>query len=100
MFDFLGKLQHAASPETLKQLMDNGAELIDVRTRAEFEEGHVESSKNIPLDEIALSLEQFDKNKTYVLVCVSGIRSRDAVNLLQRHDFAKTYNGGSWTSFL
>lgn len=100
MFDFLGKLQHSASPEMLKQLIDNGAVLIDVRTRAEFEEGHVQSSINIPLDEITIALDQFEKDKTYVLVCASGIRSRDAVHFLRQQGFPNTYNGGSWTSFL
>lgn len=100
MFNFFNRLLNSTSPEMLKDLIDKGAELIDVRTREEFDEGHVEGSRNIPLDEIPRSLGQFDKEKTYVLVCASGIRSGNAVGLLKKQGFMNTHNGGSWSSFL
>lgn len=100
MFNFLNSLLSSTSPEMLKGLIKKGAELIDVRTRDEFNEGHVEGSKNIPLDQLTRSLDKFHKDKTYVLVCASGIRSRNAVSLLKKQGFMNTYNGGSWSRFL
>ncbi|MDD4516142.1 rhodanese-like domain-containing protein [Massilibacteroides sp.] len=100
MFGFLSKLFNSTSSEMLNELLADGAVLIDVRTRSEFNAGHAKKSKNIPLDEISKSINQFDKEKTYILVCASGVRSRTAVNILKSHGFSNLYNGGSWASFL
>ncbi|WP_085536741.1 rhodanese-like domain-containing protein [Massilibacteroides vaginae] len=100
MFNFLKTIMSPTSPEKLKELIGKGAELIDVRTREEYDEDHVAESRNIPLDEVALSLAQFDKEKTYVVVCVSGRRSGEAVNILKKEGFMNVHNGGSWNSFL
>ena len=48
-----------------KKLINDGAFLVDVRTEAEFAEGHVKGSTNIPLHTIPNELELF-KNKTSI----------------------------------
>ena len=83
----------------LKELLDNGALLLDVRTKGEFAEGHAENSKNIPLDELGNSLRNFDKNQNIIVVCASGMRSANAVSLMKRNGFVNCYNGGSWVDF-
>ena len=82
-----------------RELMNNGALLIDVRTREEYAEGHIEDSKNIPLDELSSSLQTFNKEQTYIIVCASGMRSAKAVNLMKINGFTNCYNGGSWLNF-
>ncbi len=101
MFDLLRRFRESNSQEMLKDLIaKKGAELIDVRTREEYDEGHVKTSKNIPVDEIPEYANQFNKEKPYVLVCASGMRSGNAVKFLKSRGFTQVYNGGSWVNFL
>lgn len=100
MFNFLNKLFGSSSKETLKELFANGAVIIDVRTKTEFDGGHIKDSQNIPLDRIHNSIGDLNKSQTYIMVCASGIRSRNAMNILKEHGFEHVYNGGSWTRFL
>jgi len=83
----------------LKELLNNGALLLDVRSRGEYAGGHVDNSKNIPLDELSNSLKKLDKEKSYVVVCASGMRSGRAVSLMKQNGFTNCYNGGSWLNF-
>ena len=52
--------------------------LLDVRTAAEYDEGHVPESINIPLDELEYSLDADPQTRVFVY-CRSGSRSLDAV---------------------
>ena len=82
-----------------KELLYNGALLLDVRTREEYASGHAKNSKNIPLDELGKSLQQLDKEQNIIVVCASGMRSSQAVSLMKQNGFTNCYNGGSWLSF-
>jgi len=83
----------------LKELLANGALLLDVRTRGEFASGHANGSKNIPLDELSGSLKQLNKEQHIIVVCASGMRSSQAVSFMKQKGFTNCYNGGSWTNF-
>ena len=48
----LSMLGIGGKSESVKEYMDKGAVIIDVRTVGEFREGHIKNSKNIPLDNI------------------------------------------------
>jgi phage shock protein E len=86
------------SNEGLEAAFQKGAVIIDVRTKTEYQQGHVEGSKNIPLNEIKLKLDTIRKwNKPVVTVCRSGSRSAMAKNLLKTAGI-EVYNGGAWTS--
>ena len=54
--------------------------LIDVRTHAEWDDGHIETAIHIPLDKISNTIEDFIENKDQViyLYCKSGNRSGQA----------------------
>ena len=96
---FFSNLFNAGTKVDLKELLNNGALLLDVRTKGEFAEGHANNSKNIPLDELGNSLRNFDKNQNIIVVCASGMRSSSAVSLMKRNGFVNCYNGGSWVDF-
>jgi len=66
------------STSELKDMRSNkqGVAVIDVRTEHEFKEGHIENSKNIPMDIIQSKLQEIDWSKKVVFVCRSGARSR------------------------
>ena len=83
-------------PVDLKIIIDKGAFLVDVRTPAEFAEGNVPGSVNIPLDILATQLDKF-KNKEHIVVfCLSGNRSGQAKIILEQHGFSHVINGGTW----
>ncbi len=70
--------------------------IVDVRSRAEFNSEHISGSKNIPLDEVADRLPEFQNmQKPVVLYCRSGNRSGMAISLLQQYGIPYLYNGGS-----
>jgi len=97
MFAFFKRLFQKNS-EGVEQALQKGAVIVDVRTKSEFEQGHVAGSKNIPLNEIKLKTEMIRKwNKPVVTVCRSGSRSAMAKGILQAAGI-EVYNGGSWTS--
>lgn len=54
--------------------------LVDVRTKEEFEAGHIPNAINVPLDDILNeNIETLeDKNQTYYIYCRSGNRSKQA----------------------
>lgn len=84
------------SNSDVEQLVKNGAFLVDVRTPAEFEEGHVSGSVNIPLSDIEKELSQFKDKDQIVVFCRSGARSGQAMTILQKNGFANVSNGGTW----
>ena len=72
--------------------------IVDVRTKGEYQVGHIEGSRNIPLDNMekeALTLKTL--NKPVVTVCRSGNRSGMAKSILTAAG-VEAYNGGAWTN--
>ena len=80
----------------MDELVAQGALILDVRTRAEFQQGHVKGSKNIPLNNLSESLSNLTKNQAIITCCASGMRSGAAKNLLKKNGFLTVQNGGSW----
>ena len=56
--------------------------IVDVRTEAEYNEGHVVGSINVPHDRIESG--NFDKDKTVIVYCKSGGRSKIAYDTLTK----------------
>lgn len=81
----------------LKELVQNGAVIIDVRTKREFESGHINGSINIPLDTLQNNLKKLSKEKPIITCCASGIRSASAKGILKSNGFVAVYNGGGWS---
>lgn len=80
-----------------KELITNGAVIIDVRSPDEFRQGNIKGSINIPLQVIVQKNTQITKGKKVITVCQSGARSSMAKNILQNLGF-EVYNGGGWSS--
>ena len=51
----------------LKNIIDEGAFLVDVRSPGEFAEGHVKGSVNIPLDRVTMELVKFKDKKNIIV---------------------------------
>ena len=87
----------AASAETdYKTLMQKGAQIIDVRTPAEFSAGHIPNSINIPLTLLGKRILCLGKDKPIILCCASGMRSASAHTALKSMGYLYVYDGGSW----
>lgn len=66
-----------------RQLIEQGALLLDVRTRDEFQDGHVSRAVNIPVQELAQRISEVGpKTRPVVVYCRSGGRSAAAAQLL------------------
>ncbi len=81
-----------------KELVKNGAVIIDVRSPNEFKFGHIKDSLNIPLQSIASKTAHIDKNKVIITCCASGMRSASAKSVLKSKGYTTVHNGGSWSS--
>jgi rhodanese-related sulfurtransferase len=80
----------------MKDIISKGAFLVDVRTPAEFAEGHVNGSVNIPLDQVQNQLAKFKNKENIVVFCRSGNRSSQAKSILEQNGFTNVTNGGTW----
>lgn len=96
MFDFFKNLL-AKNSVDFKELVKNGAQIIDVRTLSEFENGSIRNSRNIPLQNLAEEIKNLDKRMRIITCCASGVRSASAKQMFMQNGF-EVYNGGGWTS--
>lgn len=84
--------------EDVKSFINKGAIIIDVRTKAEYSQGAIAGSKNIPLQIMDSKIDDIKKlNKPIITCCASGMRSGNAARILKRHNI-EVINGGGWTS--
>jgi len=67
-------------------------EVIDVREPHELEISRLPDAVNIPLGQLAARLSELDSAQEYVLLCRSGIRSAQALDLLGSAGFRKVKN--------
>ena len=81
-----------------KELMQNGAQIIDVRTKSEYQQGHVKGSINIPLNNLSNHYSKLKKDKPIITCCASGMRSASAKSILKSNGFTEVHNGGGWMS--
>ncbi len=95
---FFSKLFKLPDKNDMRDKINNGALLLDVRTKEEYNAGHVEGSVNIPVSDLVGDIVMVSKDNMIIAVCESGIRSAHAVRLLNDSGF-KAYNGGSWKSY-
>ena len=80
------------------ELMKQGAQIIDVRSPAEFKSGHIKGSVNLPLQSLQSNLSKINKNKPVITCCASGMRSASAKSILKSAGFNEVHNGGGWMS--
>lgn len=88
-------------PSLRERLGENGSvpRLIDVRTPAEFESGHIPGAVNVPLDVLGKRLDELCpllRGQDVVLVCRSGQRAGQAQEAFTRAGLphSKVLSGG------
>ena len=81
-----------------KALFADGATLVDVRTPAEFKDGHIKGALNFPLQNLTSQMNKLKKEQVIVTCCRSGSRSGMAKHMLKSNGFLQVHNGGPWTN--
>lgn len=98
MFAWLKRLLGLNPKVDFRELFARGAQIIDVRTTAEFKSGHIKGAVNIPLQVLSSQLGRIQKDKAIITCCASGMRSASAKSILLSNGFNEVYNGGSWVT--
>jgi rhodanese-related sulfurtransferase len=84
--DYLGdEVEEIGRDELLDRLRRGNAVLVDVRPADEFESGHIEGARSIPLDELEQRMNELPKSREVVAYCRGPFcaYANDAVRQLQ-----------------
>ncbi|MGG2067060.1 rhodanese-like domain-containing protein [Bacillus sp. S14(2024)] len=89
-------VKNISGKELKDEIMKKNKQLIDVRTPGEFRGNHIQGFRNIPLNELVQKANSLDKNKEVVVICQSGMRSKQATKVLKKMGFQhiKNVSGG------
>lgn len=80
----------------LEKAQEQGAYLVDVRTKDEFSRGSIPGFINLPLNELRSRMSELPKDKEIILSCHSGQRSYIAQRMLLQHGFKVKNLDGSY----
>jgi len=84
---------------SLPQLLEQGAQLVDVRTTAEFERGAVPSAVNIPVDNLRDRLSELDCQRPVIAYCQVGMRGYLASRILMQQGYDVANLSGGYTTY-
>lgn len=99
MLSFIKKIFGSGPSVNYKELVEQGAIILDVRSPGEYSGGHVKGSVNMPLQQLSGQLHKLkNKNQTIITCCASGMRSASARGILMQNGYTQVYNGGGWYS--
>lgn len=78
--------------DRIRELVENGAYIVDVREEVEFERGHINGAKNIPLSQLRERVNEIPKDIPVYIHCRTGQRSYNAVLALQNLGYENVIN--------
>ena len=78
---------------------DGSAALLDVRTEWEYQRGHLDGFRNVPLDDLREHLDELDRSKPVYVNCQTGLRSYLACRLLTQYGFACAHLAGGYSFY-
>jgi len=76
--------------DKVREMINEGWKLVDVREPQEFSAVHLKEATNVPLQQVV----SLDKNNKYMLYCRSGARSGSAANYLTQQGIEAVNIGG------
>ncbi len=73
---------------------DSSFVILDVRKSEDFQKEHIANAINIDFksDSFSYKIDNLDKNKTYLINCYGGFRSKNTMKMMKEKDFQKLYN--------
>lgn len=88
--------QEQESKERLKTITNNElkakiklsfGKIVDVRTKEQFEENHIDGAISIPLEELEDNLDKLDKKEEINVICNTGNKTKKAGKILEDNGF-------------
>jgi phage shock protein E len=80
-----------------REKITSGALVLDVRTDDEYQGGHYEGARNIPVQDLEARLNELgDKKRAVVVYCASGVRSARAADIMTKAGFTDVTNAGGY----
>ena len=99
MLNAIKSLFGAGAKVDFRELKKQGAIILDVRSKGEYQGGHISGSMNISVDQLSSNLSKLkDKNQPIITCCASGMRSASAKSILKSNGYTNVHNGGGWLS--
>ena len=82
--------------EAYKMMTSRQVVVVDVRTRAEYDGGHIENALLVPNESIGNEMPEAlpDKGATLLIYCRSGRRSKEAAEKLLKQGYRNVYDFG------
>lgn len=94
----LSGLSSSADWSEVEKMQADGWQVLDVRTAAEFEQGSIPGSRNVPIDELRAHVSQL-RGSRYVVYCKVGQRAHVATRLLNESGIDAVNLDGGWTTW-
>lgn len=88
--------RRSAPATDVQAMLARGAQVVDVRTRAEFKGSCHPKAINIPLDQLEARAKELDPARPVLVCCETGSRSGFGATILKRAGFGEVANLGSW----
>lgn len=87
-------MQEMTVEELKARLENNPAKpvLLDVREPWEFAVCHINGSRLVPMREIPGKVEELDSENDIIVICHTGMRSRQVCYFLENAGFSNVYN--------
>lgn len=84
----------------LDNLIGN-VEIIDIREPFEYKSGSINTAKNIPMGDLLNKPEKYlEKDKTYYIMCQSGMRSQNTCKALAKQGYSVINVAGGMGSYV
>lgn len=84
----------------VEEKISQGAQLIDVRSTVEFNQGALNGAVNMPIESFQSFKDSIDRSKPVLLYCRTGARSGMVKNYLDQLGFDQVHNIGGIRQFL
>lgn len=101
MFSFLNRgTGNVVNVNDMDKLIGK-VDIIDIREPYEYKTGSLMTAKNIPMGSLLEKPDQYlEKDKTYYIMCQSGIRSGKTVKVLEKQGFHVINVSGGMGSYV
>jgi len=83
----LADFKSITSKEALELIKSKNYQILDVRSKEEWQKGHIKGALSIPLEKLENNLNRLNKNKEILVYSKSGLKSIKASRLLVKEGF-------------
>ena len=90
----------SVSPQEALELLANGAQLVDVREKVEWDRGHAPIAMHIPLNTLPTNLHKIERTAPVIVACRGGSRSASAAKFLMEQGYTVANLDGGMVSWI